>query len=557
MLPGCKDEDERADDGAGTTSDDGADDLGTGTTESHDDGSDDDDDDTNGEEIDFQMESVFGTPNLDDDDENGQRDWLQLPFEGDNDLSQLTVPGVPEGYRVELVLSGDLEHIRIWDANGGLIGHGSDPIQDTLVFAPGPEGTVLDVEFAEYNVAGTLLATVLDPNGAEAASTTIDLHSSPMIMNHHLQPTEEVWVVEVSNWGGNASMVADLEAVLGDKLTKVPGNQVGLDVWIQDEIELATSVGANGTRLDTMIDSIRERGLGVYPKATQVYPDSIPRMWGSPASATTFDAFGNLEASPPVTVGDVEYPFGRIYYGKEGPAGLDDVLANHLDAQTVQNPFHVNTSWLCVGHIDEISSFVPDSASPKGFKFLFSDVGAAVDILEGMDPATSLPRFGLAEPNGHGIPTVNGLLTNSLRAFNEDRQALYLDPIRERFIAELGLDEEDIVDVPTWFEPINCGPGSPHAVALVPGTVNLLVANLEDASHLFIADPFVRSDLGDQSSDPFIQDFVARMPRDLQVHFVDNWFVYHMGLGEVHCATNARRTPSSSWFETAMHLLEN
>ena len=35
--------------------------------------------------------------------------------------------------------------------------------------------------------------------------------------------------------------------------------------------------------------------------------------------------------------------------------------------------------------------------------------------------------------------------------------------------------------------------------------------------------------------------FAAAMPASVQVEFVDNWYVYHMGWGEVHCGTNQRR----------------
>jgi hypothetical protein len=544
LVPGCKDDGELVDDDVDTTTGaDTGDDVdpgGTGTGE---------DESTGGEdEVVFELESVFGVPNLDDDDENGTADWYELPFDGDNDLSALHVPGVPEGYTVEMTLAGDLEHIRVWRGGSDFIGHGGDPIVDTFSFDPGPEGTVLDVEFGEYNARGVLHATLFDREGAEVESIAIDLHASPLILNHHLQPTERVWVVETGNWGGNASMIADIEAVVGSRLTKIPGGTVGHDVWVQDEIELATSAAADGTRLDTVIDSIRERGLAPYPKNVMPRPDKAVRMWGHPASATTFDAFGNLEASPPVTVNGVEYPFGRVYYGREGVWGLDDVLADFLAAQEVQAPFELNTAWLCVGHIDEVSSFVPDPSSPKGFKLLFSDIPSAYEILDGLDPTISLPRY----QSGHGFATVGDIVDNAgLRAYNMDRQALYLDPMLDVFKAELDLDDSDIILIPTLKEQLGgCG-----SAALIPGTINLLVVNVDDTTHLFVADPFLRSQGSDQSSDPIAQDFVARMPDGIEVHFVDNWNVYHLGNGEVHCATNDRRTPMAMWYEDAMHLL--
>ena len=48
----------------------------------------------------------------------------------------------------------------------------------------------------------------------------------------------------------------------------------------------------------------------------------------------------------------------------------------------------------------------------------------------------------------------------------------------------------------------------------------------------------------------------AAMPAHINFHFVDDWDVYHMGLGEVHCGTNMTRAPRDDWWRVAGHLLE-
>ena len=75
---------------------------------------------------------------------------------------------------------------------------------------------------------------------------------------------------------------------------------------------------------------------------------------------------------------------------------------------------------------------------------------------------------------------------------------------------------------------------------------------------LFMADPFVRDSesTGTQGDDAVIAALTDALPDHLVPHFVDDWFVFHMGLGEVHCGTNAQRTPAGSWWEDAMHLVE-
>jgi hypothetical protein len=91
--------------------------------------------------------------------------------------------------------------------------------------------------------------------------------------------------------------------------------------------------------------------------------------------------------------------------------------------------------------------------------------------------------------------------------------------------------------------------------ALIPGMVNLIVANVDNTTtHLFTADPFFRS-VQSQASDPVIAAFQAAMPAGIQMHFLDDWDTYHMGLGEVHCGTNVRRTPTAMWWQTATHLM--
>ncbi len=37
---------------------------------------------------------------------------------------------------------------------------------------------------------------------------------------------------------------------------------------------------------------------------------------------------------------------------------------------------------------------------------------------------------------------------------------------------------------------------------------------------------------------------------------VDDFDVYHLGLGEVHCGSNSKREPSGDWWSSAIHLIE-
>jgi hypothetical protein len=497
----------------------------------------------------WSFDHVFGRANVDDDDDNGKQDWLDPPFDGDNELVDLVLPAatldaLPPGARVVVSLAGAGQDVRAWLGGQVVLGHNQNAPLLEHSFTPTGGDVRLQFEFEGHHARAALTIAWSTDDGDEG-TTEVLVRAAPLITNHHAQPTERVWVVDVNGGQGynNQSMIQAFEAVLGDRLTRVPADDYEWDVWIQDEFEWATADSPGG-RMDVVIDSIRNRGLDPMPEDRLVGPDYVAQAWGNPADRTTYDSFGNLDASPPVTVGGTPYPFGRIYYGRRGGEGLDGVLADYLAAQEIQKPFEVDTTWLCVGHVDEFSGIIPDPGAPKGFRLLFADVPAMYAILDALPENTQLARY--AQDYGYGSV---GELTNDpgLRALNEDIQADHLDPILAVFKQELGLDDADIIKIPTLWEQVGgCG-----ALTLVPGAVNFTLVNVAgEPVHMFVPDPFLRPGGAAQAEDPLIADFAARIPdKTIQLHFVDNWNVYHVNRGEVHCGTNVQRAPLASWWE--------
>ncbi len=491
---------------------------------------------------------VQGLANLDDDDGSGRRDWLEYPFEADNDIAWLALPDHDPSTVVTLTLSGDTAFVRLWsDETTMLMGTGETTITEHTTTL-GELPSALRVEFGDYKVDASLHVLLAPPEETPYV-VELSLRSAPFVLNHHLQPAEDVWVVSTAIAGyNNQSMVRAYRDALGDKFHAVDIFDYYADVWIQDEFQYATSLAADGTRLDTVIDSIRNRELDPFAEDTfGRLPNWVIGTWGNPNSATSYDSFGNLEVSPPVTVEGVHYPFGRIYFGLVGTEGISGQLAAQLREQGVQAPFQLDTTWLCVGHVDEFVSFVPDESSPKGFRMLYADTRAGYALLDAL-PNADLPRY----RDTHGYASVAQIRDDTaLRAYNASMQADYLDANLEVLRRELGLDEADIVRMPSLFERLtDCGG---YAAALVPGMVNLIVA--DDAAgqtHLFIPDPFMRS--GATGPDTFIDAFSQRLPVELEPHYVDDWDVYHRGTGEVHCGTNETRTPQASVWDVAMHL---
>lgn len=510
--------------------------------------------DTDGTGVAWDFDDVHGTPNVDDDNVEGRDDWSELVFPEDDDVYHLTVPAVAAGHRVEMQLDGDIDMVRLWHAGNLALGSGTeDPIPSYSFDTDGAEQS-FDIEFGDFNAHASLTLALLDGEGAEVDSATINLMASPLMMNHHLQPAEDLWVVDTTQcFGSNAPFLAGYDAALGaERVHKIPGTQYDCDRWYQDEPEYANALGDGGNRLNMVIDSIRNRGLDDVPEDQHYGPNWGVITRGSQPKST-YDSFGNLEATPPVTVDGVEYPYGRIYYGRRNSTGLHAELADYLARQQIQKPFEVDSTWLCVGHVDEWMSWVPDASSPKGFKMIYGDIDLGYEILEAMPPETQLPRY-----EDHGYATVGELLADAnLRAYNEDLRDDHLLPIKQQFMDEAGLEESDFLAMPSLFERLgNCG-GT--GLALIPGMANLVVANFgEGDAHLLIPDPFLRTNLEDQDSDPLIEHVREMMPDELQVHFIDDWDSYHLQYGEVHCGTNVQRTPLiEQWWDAGAHLLED
>lgn len=492
---------------------------------------------------------LVGVPNVDDDDENGVADRDEAPTPSEDDLASLTlrIGDSP----LTLAIDGDLALVRVYQDDklilGGAGGLGS------LSYEAGPRTVELRVELMDYNSRVALTAQELGGD-----SLRLPITGAPLILNHHLQVATDVWAMAVGT--GNAAFINGFEAALGDAFHTVDSRTYQRDVWVQDELEFATLTSPE-SQLDFVIDSIRNgrgmRGSGLdnFPEDELFGPDVGMGVWGS-GRAQSYDYGGNIEASPPVTVDGVYYPFGRIYYGADGAAAPNQEIRDFFDAQQIQRPFTVPTSWLYVGHIDEFQSIIPDPTAPHGFRLVLTDTDLAWSILEQMDPDTPLVRWNLSRGNyqGHGIDTVGELVDDvALRALNEDLQRDHIDPAREIFLRELGITEDEILRIPGLFEEVSGG----EVAAIIPGMANLVVVQLEDQPvRVFLADPFMRSTEQDTGNDPLIAYVRSVFPDDIELHFIDDWEWYHMGLGEVHCGSNTMRQPVGDWWISGLHLLE-
>jgi len=508
----------------------------------------------------WDFTDVEGIGNFDDDDENGVMDWEDVGVANDNDLTEFPLPsslydGLGKKSTIVIAVEpnedgedASLEGIRVWLNDEVILD--SDTLEVSL--PKSKNDRTLWFEFEGLLNEATFSITGQRKNGAVEVENTFSVMSAPLILNHHRQVGELVVSLSYSGLGGNADFVEEFEDTLGDGFASYPVNQYGWDVWIQDEIEFATLTTENH-HMDMVINSIRSgdsQYLDKFPGDNLIEPDVAQYTWGD-GRASSQDSFGNLEVTPPLTANGVEYPFGRAYWGEYRGSGPTQALTGMVEEQKVQAPFQLDVSWLCVGHVDEFVTFLPDPTAAQGFKMLVSDVDVGYELLEAQDPTTEIPQY----EDDHGYATIGEIVDDvALRALNEELQEDYINPNIEILKEATGVTEADIIRIPGLFEEVGWCGGT--TISLMPGTVNMTVVPMENGeTHLFMLDPFLRATPNWDGYDPLIDYGEDVLPEDLIPHWLDDWDMYHIMMGEVHCGTNTLRTPAGGWSESASHLL--
>jgi protein-arginine deiminase len=204
-----------------------------------------------------------------------------------------------------------------------------------------------------------------------------------------------------------------------------------------------------------------------------------------------------------------------------------------LEVQGVQwPPIVVDTSWLAIGHVDEVVNFVPARAK-AGFKVLLPSPKAAREMLQAL-----LAKGLEEEPVFAGTEDEMTLGTLRMR-ISQTTENLAIDEtvarLREQLKMELNLEDSDFVMVPALFE---------GGMAVIPNAVNSAVVN----GYLLVPEP-----LGPRlnEKDGFEQAIRAALAGcDVRVIFIDSWNAYHMAGGEVHCGTNTfRRLRAPAWWK--------
>ncbi|OCT71052.1 protein-arginine deiminase type-1-like [Xenopus laevis] len=370
---------------------------------------------------------------------------------------------------------------------------------------------------------------------------------TPWIMTPNTQKPLEVYVCSVQD---NGQFLKELVAFVKKaqcQLNICPEFENFGDRWMQDEMEFGY-IEAPHKRFPVVLDSPRNRGLKEIPFNKILGRDFgyVTREPEHKADVSDLDCFGNLEVSPPVKSKGKNYPLGRILIG--GPVADSDhsptitrrmskVMKDFLVAQLVQCPVELYSDWLLVGHIDEFMSFVP-APDKKGFRLLLASPNVCLELLREKE------REGYGGSiMFEGLDIVPYSITEILSDDNVLEGSAYaqkcIDQNRDIMKEELGLSEEDILDIPALFKLVPDYKAEPF----FPNMVNLLVLG----QFLGIPKPFGPKIDGKCCLEQKVCSLLE--PLGLDCTFIDDFGPYHQHAGEVHCGTNVIRKPfSDKWW---------
>ena len=252
----------------------------------------------------------------------------------------------------------------------------------------------------------------------------------------------------------------------------------------------------------------------------------------------SLNSYGNLETIPPYSFNGMNYPLGRLFRGSIPSFHPDASFEKMMEAQLVQPPVYIDTSWLDVGHVDETTSFVKTS-SPRGWALLLNDPALAKQMLQDQVTAGNGSVLMFAGENwldGSGNPTpaqisISDVLADTSVMSMSDTAAVKVAAELQVLEQQTGLTDAEVIHIPFLHQSV-----MGVALAYQVGTVN----GLYYAQDTFAApDPHGPIING---QDIFkVQMQTALSAIGINIVWVEDWDLYHRLSGEVHCGTNSRR----------------
>ncbi len=430
------------------------------------------------------------------------------------------------------------------------------------------EGTDVVRDPAVWDGFATLTLTV------GTTTDTVKMRLAPIVTRHHLAKEERVFVTAFASDPGSVAMRSTLYSNMagngegdGTTLPPTPSNVTEIDAdktyaatqpysdqWTQDYFEVGyMSMPAPGGQqhvIDVYLRSaniyykdptnpLRDAGKVVFAQFRGPDAAGVQQFdMASDPSMDSLNSFGNFETVPPYSLGGKSYPLGRQFRGSIPSFHPDGSFLKMMEAQSVQPPLYIDTSWLDVGHVDETISFVKAS-TPRGWIVLAADPTLAKQMLQDQSTAGNGSTVMFAgkswyDANNNPTPadiTIDQVLADTDVMTSSAQAAAAIDGQLTILKQETGITDAEIVHVPVLFESTQG-----YLEAYTPGTVNGLY---------YADDTFAPPDphgpvIG--GVDIFKDQFEkAIAPIGIKVAWVEDWDLYHALTGEVHCGSNSKR----------------
>ncbi len=364
---------------------------------------------------------------------------------------------------------------------------------------------------------------------------------APYIIPSALEPVEELMIVSLPVTADVVQRIRALTAAMRVNLVAQEA-QDPCDQWMQDTFQpgifaFPTAAGTEQTRASLI--GLRSRTPAArldHQVARRLRRHGVLTITAGVSRENTrwIDGYGNLESTPPHTNRHgTKYPYGRLIVGKQRELAMHPDVMKFLEAQGLQwPPIVADTSWLAIGHVDEVVNFVPANTE-AGFKVLLPSPKAAREMV------AKLLASGLElAPVFAG--TENEMTLGALRTtIAESSENLAIDQavtsLLKQLKTELNLVDSDFVMLPALFQ---------RGIAVIPNPVNSMLVN----GVLLVAEP---RGPRQNAKDAFENAIRAALTEcDVRVVFIDSWNAYHTSAGEIHCGTNTfRRLRDPAWWK--------
>ncbi|MFH0517955.1 protein-arginine deiminase domain-containing protein [Streptomyces sp. M41] len=468
----------------------------------------------------------------------------------------------------------------------------------------GVEATDVIRDSAKWDGRAAIRLTVT--SAGRTSSDTVTLRVAPLLTQHHLQNAQQVMVTKLRGGGSGTEPYRQFVKNLGKEVRRAGITEPLAtfdkydDIWAQDFVEPAyvgmTGPGGRPQTMRVLLRSAqpdREAGRELFEKLRGRDIGVVQVSGVRDSEESTLNSTGNMETIPPYAHGGRSFPAGRVIMGQRKDTGSKPAksMRTLLTSQGLQDPLLLDTSWLGVGHVDEFVQFLP-ADTPRGWRIGIADPRAGLKLLRdakrdghGATKMFSVPGLGDTPAPKE---TIDEALASRHLVADNTMAAERIDANLAVLKRETGVTENEIVRVPAlytreaevftdggqevpvprltrmggdralvdtldkhgqqqWLSPDGRrAAAATRTSAYVPGAVNGVVLSRDR----YLAPRQWGPVIG--GKDIFTQAVTAVYARaGMKVAYIDDWYTYHLGMGEVHCGTNTLRDASAPWWRRA------